>query len=141
MNSQNIKACIMDQAAVDRAITRIAHEIIEKNKGVADLAIVGIQRRGVIKKSTNPKQDLPIFGTSQGIRTPVTAVRGRCPRPLDQGGIWLRNKDSNLNNTSQSRRCYRYTIPHRFNAVYYNKALFICQAKILFPRCRFSPKN
>jgi len=47
MNSQNIKACIMDQAAVDRAITRIAHEIIEKNKGVADLAIVGIQRRGV----------------------------------------------------------------------------------------------
>lgn len=47
MNSQNIKACIMDQAAVDRAITRIAHEIIEKNKGVVDLAIVGIQRRGV----------------------------------------------------------------------------------------------
>lgn|GEM_PF-3333786 len=98
-------------------------------------------KQKVIKKSTNPKQDLPIFGTSQGIRTPVTAVRGRCPRPLDQGGIWLRNKDSNLNNTSQSRRCYRYTIPHRFNAVYYNKALFICQAKILFPRCRFSPKN
>ncbi len=98
-------------------------------------------KQKVIKKSANPKQDLPIFGTSQGIRTPVTAVRGRCPRPLDQGGIWLRNKDSNLNNTSQSRRCYRYTIPHRFNAVYYNKSLFICQAKILFPRCRFSPKN
>ena len=38
---------IMDEAAMQRAITRIAHEIIEKNKGVKDLALVGIQRRGV----------------------------------------------------------------------------------------------
>lgn len=29
-----------------RALTRIAHEIIEKNKGVENVALVGIQRRG-----------------------------------------------------------------------------------------------
>ena len=32
---------------LSRSITRIAHEIIEKNKGVDDLALVGIRRRGV----------------------------------------------------------------------------------------------
>lgn len=38
---------IMDESAVVRAIKRIAHEIIEHNKGAGDLAIIGIQRRGV----------------------------------------------------------------------------------------------
>lgn len=37
----------MDAEAMDRALTRIAHEITEKNKGVQDVALVGIQRRGV----------------------------------------------------------------------------------------------
>lgn len=37
---------IIDEMGIKRAITRIAHEIIERNKGVADLAIVGIRRRG-----------------------------------------------------------------------------------------------
>ena len=41
------KAEIMDERAMERAITRIAHEIIERNKGTGDLALVGIQRRGV----------------------------------------------------------------------------------------------
>ncbi|MGE5543869.1 MAG: bifunctional pyr operon transcriptional regulator/uracil phosphoribosyltransferase PyrR [Bacillota bacterium] len=37
---------IMDETAMRRAITRIAHEVIERNKGVKDLAVVGIRRRG-----------------------------------------------------------------------------------------------
>ncbi len=41
------KAEIMDESGIMRAITRIAHEIIEKNKGVDNLALIGIQRRGV----------------------------------------------------------------------------------------------
>jgi len=41
------KAEIMDENGINRAITRIAHEIIEKNKGVENLALIGIQRRGV----------------------------------------------------------------------------------------------
>lgn len=43
----NIKATIMDEVAMDRALSRIAHEVIEKNKGIKDLYVVGIQRRGV----------------------------------------------------------------------------------------------
>lgn len=41
------KALIMDDVALDRALRRIAHEIIEKNKGAKDLALIGIHRRGV----------------------------------------------------------------------------------------------
>jgi len=41
------KAEIMDESGIFRAVTRISHEIIEKNKGVEDLVLIGIQRRGV----------------------------------------------------------------------------------------------
>lgn len=41
------KAEIMDENGIMRAVTRIAHEIIEKNKGVEDVYLIGIQRRGV----------------------------------------------------------------------------------------------
>lgn len=41
------KALIMDSAAIQRAIIRIAHEIIEKNKGTQGLCLVGIRNRGV----------------------------------------------------------------------------------------------
>ncbi|MDD5477295.1 MAG: bifunctional pyr operon transcriptional regulator/uracil phosphoribosyltransferase PyrR [Candidatus Omnitrophica bacterium] len=41
------KAKILDQEGVSRAITRIAHEIIEKNKGTAGLSLIGIRNRGV----------------------------------------------------------------------------------------------
>jgi len=41
------KALIMDENAMARAISRISHEIIEKNNGVEDLVLIGIQRRGV----------------------------------------------------------------------------------------------
>jgi pyrimidine operon attenuation protein/uracil phosphoribosyltransferase len=37
----------MDADRVSRSITRMAHEIVERNRGVDDLAIVGIRARGV----------------------------------------------------------------------------------------------
>ena len=41
------KNVIMDAAAMRRAIVRIAHEIIEKNKGVENIIMVGIRKRFV----------------------------------------------------------------------------------------------
>ena len=41
------KTQLLDTEGMRRALTRIAHEIIEKNKGVENLAIIGIRRRGV----------------------------------------------------------------------------------------------
>ena len=42
-----VKATLMDEAAVGRAITRISHEIIERNNGVQNVVLVGIRRRGI----------------------------------------------------------------------------------------------
>ena len=39
---------LMNADEMNRAITRIAHEILEKNKGTRDLALVGIRTRGVV---------------------------------------------------------------------------------------------
>lgn len=41
------KADLLDASAINRALTRIAHEILEKNKGGEDLVLVGIKTRGV----------------------------------------------------------------------------------------------
>lgn len=41
------KAKLMDEKAISRAITRISHEIVERNKGVEDVVLVGIKTRGV----------------------------------------------------------------------------------------------
>lgn len=41
------KAQLMDEKAIERAITRISHEIIERNKGIEDVVLVGIKTRGV----------------------------------------------------------------------------------------------
>ena len=61
------KAKILDKEAIERSLTRIAHEIVEKNKGVDNLCLVGIRNRGVylakrlaadIKKIEN--KDVPV---------------------------------------------------------------------------------
>lgn len=43
---RKLKAKIIDDAGMERTITRLAHEILEKNKGAANIVIVGIRTRG-----------------------------------------------------------------------------------------------
>ena len=52
----NFKAQIMDEAAVERTLVRIAHQIIEKNHGTENLCLIGIKTspsvwRKILKKS------------------------------------------------------------------------------------------
>lgn len=47
MDQAILKAVIMDEQAMDRVITRVAHEIIEHNEGAEGIALVGVLRRGV----------------------------------------------------------------------------------------------
>lgn len=42
-----LKALLLDEKAMERTLTRISHEIIEKNKGVENLVLIGIKRRGI----------------------------------------------------------------------------------------------
>ncbi|MEH7093154.1 bifunctional pyr operon transcriptional regulator/uracil phosphoribosyltransferase PyrR [Neobacillus vireti] len=43
----NQKALVLDEQAINRALTRIAHQIIEKNKGIEECVLVGIRTRGI----------------------------------------------------------------------------------------------
>jgi len=42
-----VKAQLADEKGLDRSLTRLAHEILEKNRGVENLVLVGIRTRGV----------------------------------------------------------------------------------------------
>ncbi len=41
------KAQIMDEAAVERALMRISHQIIESNRGTENICLIGIKTRGI----------------------------------------------------------------------------------------------
>jgi pyrimidine operon attenuation protein/uracil phosphoribosyltransferase len=41
------KALVLDEQAIRRALTRISHQIIEKNKGIENCVLVGIRTRGI----------------------------------------------------------------------------------------------
>jgi pyrimidine operon attenuation protein/uracil phosphoribosyltransferase len=45
--STDISRVVLDDSDITRALTRIAHEILERNKGAADLVLLGIPTRGV----------------------------------------------------------------------------------------------
>src|SRR5215475_454890 len=45
--NQREKAQVLDEPGIDRALTRIAHEIVERAGGTDGLALVGIRTRGV----------------------------------------------------------------------------------------------
>lgn len=60
-----LKAHIMDEKAIDRALVRISHEIVERNKDAKELCVIGIQRRGVplakrIAKNISEIEDIAI---------------------------------------------------------------------------------
>lgn len=42
-----LKAVLMDDSAIKRSLTRIAHEIIERNHGTENIVVIGIRSRGV----------------------------------------------------------------------------------------------
>ena len=42
-----MNSVVLNEKDISRAITRITHEILEKNKGAENVAIVGIRTRGV----------------------------------------------------------------------------------------------
>ena len=114
------EAKIMDQEAVGRAILRMAHEILEKNKEAGNLALVGIHTRGVIlaqRLKTAIKQisgmDIPSGVRSGQDRAAVGIHRfalgdSRC-RPAgreSQGRIARRGHGLQRRDVGRVRNCY-----------------------------------
>jgi len=61
------KAQILDENGIRRSLTRIAHEIVEKNKGINDIILVGIRRRGV----PLAERLAVLIQEIEGIKTPI----------------------------------------------------------------------
>lgn len=77
---------ILDQAGVNRALTRIAHEILERNKGVEGLALVGIRTGGdhlaaLLQKRIGEieKVDIPLGTVDITMYRDDLAARGNLP--------------------------------------------------------------
>lgn len=66
----NLKAIILDEKGIKRTLTRVSHEIIEKNKGVEDIILVGIRRRGY----PIAKRISEIIEQIEGIKVQVESV-------------------------------------------------------------------
>jgi pyrimidine operon attenuation protein / uracil phosphoribosyltransferase len=63
------KAQVLDATALDRALTRIAHEILERNGGAKDLAFVGLRTRGVTLAQRLTAKIAAIDGTTLPVGT------------------------------------------------------------------------
>jgi pyrimidine operon attenuation protein/uracil phosphoribosyltransferase len=75
------KAQVLDEGALDRALTRIAHEIVEQAGGVGDIVLVGIKTRGVT--------------LAERIAAKVAAIEGQKP-PVGALDITLYRDDLGL---------------------------------------------
>ncbi|WP_407644659.1 bifunctional pyr operon transcriptional regulator/uracil phosphoribosyltransferase PyrR [Cohnella cholangitidis] len=53
---------IMDESAIRRALTRIAHEMVEKNKGIQGCVLIGIRTRGIYLAKRVAERILDIEG-------------------------------------------------------------------------------
>ncbi len=77
---------LLDQPGINRALTRIAHEILERNKGVEALALVGIRSGGdhlaaLLQKRINEieKVDVPLGAVDITMYRDDLAARGSLP--------------------------------------------------------------
>ncbi|MGC2064100.1 MAG: bifunctional pyr operon transcriptional regulator/uracil phosphoribosyltransferase PyrR [Thermodesulfovibrionales bacterium] len=60
---------LLDKKDIDRSITRMSHEIIEKNRGISSICLVGIQRGGVHIARRLARKLLEIEGTDIPVGT------------------------------------------------------------------------
>lgn len=70
MGNAGEKALILDRPAIDRALTRVAHEILEKNRGAKNLGLIGIQRGGVHLAKRLASKIMAI----EGVQVPVGSL-------------------------------------------------------------------
>jgi pyrimidine operon attenuation protein / uracil phosphoribosyltransferase len=82
------KAKVMDRETIRRTLTRMAHEIVERNSGGADLCLVGICRRG----APLAHRLAALIADAEGVRIPVgtvdvTSYRDDRRAPGRDGGV------------------------------------------------------
>ena len=64
------KSELMDDKSIQRTLTRLAHEIVEKNKGAQDIVLIGVKRRGY----PLAKRLSQLIFSFENVKVPVGAV-------------------------------------------------------------------
>jgi pyrimidine operon attenuation protein/uracil phosphoribosyltransferase len=99
----NTETVILDRNGISRGLTRIAHEILERNKGVANLVLVGIRSGGDhlarelrsliagIEGEEVPlgAVDVTMYRDDLGSRAPMAIGKTEIPFPLDGRNVIL----------------------------------------------------
>ncbi|MEQ8153547.1 MAG: bifunctional pyr operon transcriptional regulator/uracil phosphoribosyltransferase PyrR [Clostridiaceae bacterium] len=97
-----LKSVLLDENAIRRSLLRISHEIIEKNKGVDDVVLIGIKRRGYPIAQRIAEQIKQIEGVDVPVgKVDITLYRddlaeiGEVPE-VYKNGIGIRIKDKKV---------------------------------------------
>ena len=86
------KTVILDEKGVKRVIERMAHEILERNKGADNLVIVGMQTRGVVLARRLAENIHKIEGADLEVGVlDVTMYRDDYRKPLRQPAVQVTN--------------------------------------------------
>ncbi|MCG3090171.1 bifunctional pyr operon transcriptional regulator/uracil phosphoribosyltransferase PyrR [Sporosarcina cyprini] len=94
------KASILDEQAIARAVTRIAHEIIERNRGIDECILVGIKTRGAV--------------LAKRLADKIAQIEGR-PILTGELDITLYRDDLQLKHESQEPEVHQVDIQHDVN--------------------------
>ena len=72
------KTVLMDEATSKRAVSRIAYEIVERNRGTENLVIIGIQTKGVSLAKLIIKKIEEIEGFDKTQQAPGSCRKRHC---------------------------------------------------------------
>ena len=98
----NEKAIVLDEQAISRALTRIAHEIIEKNKGIEDCVLIGIRTRGIFLADRLAKRINQIEGKEIELgELDITLYRDDLSKKSNDGEPIVKGSDIPVNITDK----------------------------------------
>lgn len=98
----NEKAIVLDEQAISRALTRIAHEIIEKNKGIENCVLIGIRTRGIFLADRLAKRINQIEGKEIELgELDITLYRDDLSKKTNDGDPIVKGSDIPVNITDK----------------------------------------
>ncbi|SFC05635.1 pyrimidine operon attenuation protein / uracil phosphoribosyltransferase [Bacillus sp. OV322] len=85
---------MLDEQAIRRALTRIAHEIIERNKGIEDSILIGIKTRGIFLANRLASRIYEIEGKEIAVgELDITLYRDDLTKKTEDGNPLVKGSD------------------------------------------------
>lgn len=99
----NEKAIVLDEQAISRSLTRIAHQIIEKNKGIDNCILIGIRTRGIYLANRLAERIEKIEGKSIGLgELDITMYRDDLSEQTKDGEPFVKGSNISVDITAKT---------------------------------------